>query len=171
MTPFEETYKEFVTQRGNLFESFEIPLGDEDKKELERLHKFSRNITYPVFLSVGIIGLAGGLYVLFSSQWYMGLGIMLASFSIGAFSFYYKSHYNELLQHGKKRKVIGIITRIRKSGSYNIGITLSGREEIFFSKDQVEEFSLGEIVQCETMSSAEDVNRKLERIGSIYDYI
>jgi hypothetical protein len=171
MTPFHETYKEFVAERGNLFESAEISLGEADKKELERLHKFSRNITYPFFLSVGIIGLISGVYVLFSPYWYMGIGIMLASFGIGSFSFYYKSHYNELLQHGKKRMIIGIITRIRKSGSYYIGITLSQKEEIFFLKEQAKGFSLGDIVRCETMSKAEDANRRIERMGSMYDYI
>lgn len=171
MTPFQETYKEFVAKRGNLFESAEISLNDADKKELERLHKFSRNITYPFFLSVSIIGLIGGIYVLFSPQWYMGLGIMVASFGIGAVSFYYKSYYNELLHQGKKRMIIGIITRIRKSGSDYIGITLSDKEEIFFLKDQAKGFSLGDIVRCEAMSKAEDINKRIERMGSMYDYL
>jgi hypothetical protein len=166
--PFEEAYAQFLKQKGDLFERVEVPMDDEDKKEVERLDRFSKKITAPVLLVFGCLAFVGSAYLFYTRNWIPASGILFCSIACAALSIYYKSYYGRLLKDGKKIIIKGIISKIVNSRDY-YGLTISEKETIFFIKQQVKGYKAGDIVRCETLSQQEDIKKKIEKIGNIRD--
>lgn len=170
MIPFQQAYDEFVKQKGDLFEVNEVTIDEADGLELEKLNRFSKKITYPFFLVIGIGSFLTSVYLFLIPEWIYAFGFLMCAVALVALSFYFRGHYSEVLSAGKKIVMTGIISKIKKSGSY-YGLTISNREEIFFSETPVKGFKAGDIIRCQYLKDDEGSLKKIERIGNIRDWV
>ncbi len=163
-------YEKFLALKGEVFEVKSVDMNAEEMALVNKAERFNRRITFPFFMVMGVLSIAGGVWALLNRFLIPGLGILLGAIAAIAIGLSYRGSK----QKGPKLKLVitGIVTG-RKTYNRQFGksylITLSRKKDLFVAKEDYDKIRLGDLVQYETLSETQDIKSGITRLGHIND--
>lgn len=166
----EVVYDRFIKLKGELFQKEMVPMGDEDLKIVQKDDRFTRKITAPVLYFFAAGAAIGSIYLGFSGDWTIAIGLFLCAIALVSFSIYLLSYYRELLEQKEKTVITGIITnkeKYKRQYETVYCLMISEQQEVVVNEKQYKEFRLGDIVRYESLSLERYVNHSITLIAKI----
>lgn len=164
------SYEKFLTLKGEVYEVKLADMNAEEVALVEKAERFNKRITLPFFTAMGVLSVAGSVWALWNGFIIPGLGLLLSAVAVIAFALSYRGDK----PNGPRQKtvIMGIVTG-RKMYTRQFGksymITLSRKKDLFINQDDYERIRLGDFVQYETLSEAQDIKSGVIRLGHIND--
>ncbi len=163
---FLQIYTSFTNKHGNLFVQKMAPMTEADLAPVIKNDRFTRKITFPVFISFAIAASCFSLYLFITAQWLYAVGILMASVGLIFFAYYLKTYYAELLNQKEKIILTGIVFRKRKLRD-SILISISDQLEIVVEDEDAKKLRLGDVVEIECLSLERYIKNSVLIKGSI----
>lgn len=167
-------YDQFVARNGELFRQEMIPMTEDDLKPVQKNDRFTRRVTAPVFYGVALCSLGGSIYLFFTNDWPIAIGMLLCSIALVSFTMYLTGYYSELISRKEKLVISGIITG-KKKYNRNYGadyyLEVSKKKDVAVDQKQYMEFCFGDIIRYETLSEERYIRHSIALIGKISEYI
>jgi hypothetical protein len=167
---FVKSYNDFTKKHGDLYSKRLEPMTEGDIAPVIKNDRFTRKITFPVFISCAILSFCGSIYMFIDADWLYTVGFIMCGIALTSLAYYLRGYYAELLQ--KKEKVIlaGIVFRKRKLDGSDL-ISVSDQIEVFLESKDAKRLKLGDIVEIECLSLERYIRNTVSIKGNIAEIL
>jgi len=165
-------YQAYLETHPDPYQEGRLPMTDLELKLVERNRKLTLNIMVPIMAVIGVLGLAGGLWIISTERSYVSIGLTSSAVVMLALAAFYYVNSRKPVVRLDKFYVTGIVTEHRKTGGllsnvyYRVKLN-NGKYTGFITKEDFKKCQKGDIIRCERLAETSVDVHKVENLGRI----